>query len=243
LAVVKKPGRRKQSGHGRTYLVLGIVLVLIAVSTSYAYVTGLGPFKPQSSTSTTTSSTRSTSLSSATSTATASLLYAKFNTSLGSFEVELFNSLTPKTVANFVNLVNQGFYNSLVWHRIEPGFVIQTGDPTTKNGGGNRANWGSSSSDIYVQFEYVPSLHNDEYYLGMASTGAGVGGSSQFYINLANNSALLDGKYAVFGKVISGMSVVQALGSVPVEQVGGPQGQHEPVTPVYVTSVTMVSGP
>ena len=168
------------------------------------------------------------------------VLYARVNTTLGSFDVELFNSLTPETVANFVNLVNQGFYNNLVWHRITQGFVIQTGDPTTRNGGGNRADWGDNSSDVYIPFEYAPSPSNDEYYLGMASTGAGVGGSSQFYINLANNTSL-DGSYAVFGKVISGFSVVQVLGNVPVETVGN--AADEPVTPVYVTSITMISGP
>ena len=180
-----------------------------------------------------------TALTTKTST-TASVLYARINTTLGSFDVELFNSLTPKTVANFVNLVNQGFYSNLVWHRIVKGFVIQTGDPTTRNGGGNRADWGDNSSGVYISFEYAPSLHNDEYYLGMASTGAKVGGSSQFYINLANNTSL-DGSYAVFGKVISGFNVVQALGNVPVETVGGVA--DEPVTPVYVTSITMIGEP
>jgi len=179
-----------------------------------------------------------TALTTTTST-TETLLYARINTTLGSFEVELFNSLTPKTVTNFVSLVNQGFYNNLVWHRIEPGFVIQAGDPMTRNGGGVRADWGANSSGVYIPFEYAPSLSNKAGYLGMASTGAGVGGSSQFYINLANNTSL-DGKYAVFGKVITGMSVVQALGSVPVELVGG---QHEPVTPVYVTSIMMIRAP
>lgn len=179
-----------------------------------------------------------TALTTTTST-TETLLYARINTTLGSFDVELFNSLTPKTVANFVSLVNQGFYNSLVWHRIEPGFVIQTGDPMTRNGGGVRTDWGTNSSGVYIPFEYAPSLSNKVGYLGMASTGSGVGGSSQFYINLANNTSL-DGHYAVFGKVVTGMSVVQALGSVPVELVGN---QHEPVTPVYVTSITMISAP
>jgi len=227
--MVDKPRRRKQGGHGRTYIALGIVVVLIAVSLTYASLAGLGPFnkQPSSTTSTTTSTTQS-------------LLYANVSTSLGSFEVELFASLTPKTVANFVNLVNQGFYNNLVWHRIQPGFVIQTGDPTTRYGGGNRNTWGDNTSGVNIPFEYASSLHNDEYYLAMASTAPGAGGSSQFFINLVNNSASLDGKYAVFGKVISGYSVVQALGNVPVEQANG---QDEPVTPVYITSIVMISGP
>jgi cyclophilin family peptidyl-prolyl cis-trans isomerase len=149
--------------------------------------------------------------------------------------VELFAQLTPKTVANFVNLSESGFYDNLVWWRIEPGFVIQTGDPTTRNGGGNRNTWGQGTSGVSIPFEYSASLHNYAGYLGMASTGAGVGGSSQFYINLANNTSL-DGKYAVFGKVVSGMAVVQAIGAVPVEAVGS---IHEPVTPIYVKSISI----
>jgi len=240
--MVNKPRRRKQGGHGRTYLVLGIILVLVVAGVSYAYVAGLGPFKPPTSATSTTFSTSTVTTKTATTTTslTGSLLYARVNTTVGSFDVELFNSLMPKTVANFVNLVNQGFYNNLVWHRIVKSFVIQTGDPATRNGGGNRADWGYNSSGVYIPFEYNASLHNDEYYLGMASTGAKVGGSSQFYINLANNTSL-DGSYAVFGKVISGFSVVQALGKVPVETVGNVA--DEPVTPVYVTSITMISGP
>jgi len=247
--MVNKPGRRKKKeGHGQAYLAIGVIIILVAASTAYAYVAGLGPFsKGQSSIGTTTCVTTTRSSVSANST-TPSVLYARFNTTLGSFDVELFYSLAPDTVANFVSLVDQGFYNGLVWHRIVPGFVIQTGDPTTRDGGGQRDTWGESGSCTYIPFEYAPSLHNDEYYLGMASTGAGVGGSSQFYINLANNtsgSGNLDGKYAVFGKVINGTSVVQALGNVLVESVNliGGATQSEPVMPVYVISIKMISGP
>ena len=170
---------------------------------------------------------------------TAQLTCARFDTSMGTFEVELFRSATPATVANFVNLSQRGFYNGLVWHRIEPGFVIQSGDPTTRNGGGDRSTWGQYSG-VQIPFEYNSTLHNYAGYLGIASTGAGVGGSTQFYINLKDNSASLDGKYAVFGKVVSGMNVVQAIGSVQVEQVGG---QNEPVDPVFINSVTITAAP
>ena len=227
--MVDKPGRRKKQSHGRTYLVLGVIIVLVLSSLSYAYATGLGPFKGPS-TSTTTS----------TSAITPALRYAMVNTSFGVFDIELFNSLTPKTVANFVNLVNQSFYNNLVWHRIVKGFVIQTGDPTTRFGTGNRDTWGENSSGVYVPFEYAPSLMNDEYYIGMASTAPKTGGSSQFYINLANNTSL-DGSYAVFGKVISGYNVVQEIGNVTVATYGS--DADEPVTPVYVLSITMITGP
>jgi len=243
--MVNKPGRRKKEGHGQVYLTVGVIIILIAVGTTYAIVAGLGPFSKGQSTIATTTCTTTTESAEPRNSSTPAILYARFNTTLGSFDVELFYSLTPDTVTNFVNLVNQGFYNGLVWHRIAPAFVIQTGDPTTRDDGGQRDAWGASGSCTYIPFEYAPSLHNDEYYLGMASTGAGVGGSSQFYINLVNNSASLDGKYAVFGKVINGTSVVQALGSVPTETVTlvGGGTQSEPVTPVYVISVKMINGP
>ncbi len=240
--MVNKPRRRKQQGHGRTYLILGLVVVLVVGGLAYAYTAELGPFNNRS-TSTTTATTTATP----TTTTTASVLYARINTTLGSFEVELFNSLAPKTVANFVKLVNEGFYSNLIWHRIEPGFVIQTGDPNTRNASYPRAEWGSGDSGVPIPvFENASSLHNYAYYLGMASTGKYIPGTSQFYINLSNSTSnlSLDGKYTVFGKVIKGMDVVQLLGGVPVEYVGTPPyGQNEPVTPVYVTSIAMISGP
>jgi peptidyl-prolyl cis-trans isomerase-like 1 len=234
--MVNKPRRRKQQGHVRAYLVMGIILILIAASVSYAYVARFGPFNPGS-----------TSTSTTTTTTAPSLLYARINTTKGSFDVELFNSLAPKTVTNFVTLVNEGFYNGLIWHRIEPSFVIQTGDPNTRNASYPRTKWGRGSSGIPIPvFENASSLHNYAYYLGMASTGKYTPGTSQFYINLSNSTSnlSLDGAYTVFGKVIKGMDVMQLLGGVPVEYVGtSPYGQNEPVTPVYVTSITMISGP
>jgi len=230
--MVNKPRRRKQQSHLRTYLAIGVILALVVSSVSYAYVAGIGPFGKRSSSTTSTGTVPT-------------LLYARINTSLGSFDVELFNTLTPHTVTNFVNLVNSGFYNDLVWHRIQKGFVIQTGDPRTKFGGGTRRTWGDNSSGVSVPFEYAPSLHNDEYYLAMASTGYKVGGTSQFYINLANNT-FLDGNYAVFGKVISEYPVVQKIGSVPTinETMLGGAIQSEPADPVpYINSITMISGP
>jgi len=156
-------------------------------------------------------------------------LYATFDTSNGTFTVELFRAQTPQTVANFVNLANTGFYTNLTWHRIIPGFVIQTGDLNTRNGGGDRATWGGYSS-TQIPFEYDSSLHNKAGYLGMASTAAGTGGSTQFYINLSDNSANLDGKYAVFGEVISPMTVPNTLANTPTTN-QYPNAQNQPVNP------------
>ncbi|MDV3278360.1 MAG: peptidylprolyl isomerase [Nitrososphaerales archaeon] len=211
----QKPRRRKQSGIRPAYIIAAALAVILVVAIGwYVYSSSSPPAK---------------------------LVYARIDTSMGSFEVELFASSAPKTVANFVTLAESGFYNNLVWHRIEPNFVIQTGDPATRNGGGTRSLWGTQGSNTTVPLEIDPTLHNYVGYLGMARGSDPNSGTSQFYINLANNTSLdgnAPGPYTVFGKVISGMNVAQAIGAVPVELVGS---QHEPVTPVYVTSITILS--
>lgn len=167
-------------------------------------------------------------------------LYATLKTTQGTIVVELYRAQTPKTVANFVNLANSHFYDNLVWHRIIPNFVVQTGDPNTRSGGGDRNTWGQGTSGQNVPFEYNSSLHNNVGSVAMASTGAGVGGSSQFYINVADNSASLDTKYAVFGQVIVGMDAVNALASVPTtNQYTNAQNQPSDPSTAMVTSVVV----
>lgn len=161
-------------------------------------------------------------------------VYAVLGTTDGNMTVELFQAQAPKTVGNFVNLASQGFYTNLVWHRIVAGFVIQTGDPTTRNGGGDRSTWGQGGSSQTVPLEIDPTLHNNIGYLGMARTSDPNSGTSQFYINLANNNSL-DGQYTVFGKVISSMAPANALAATPVNS------SSQPINPVYLTSVTILS--
>ncbi len=146
------------------------------------------------------------------------IVNATIHTSQGPIQIELYQSKTPKTVANFVNLAKTGFYNNLVWHRIVPGFVIQTGDPYTRGAVNSTRNiWGTGSSTPTVPQELDPSLHNDAGYLGMARGGDINSASCQFYIVLVNHRDLdtTNGGYAVFGKVTSGMDVVNRLASVP----------------------------
>jgi len=171
-------------------------------------------------------------------------VYATLNTTNGTIIVELYRAQTPQTVSNFVNLANQHFYDDLIWHRIVANFVIQTGDPNTKNGGGDRYTWGQGTSPQSVPFEYDSSLHNNAGYLAMASTGAGVGGSSQFYINVYDNRASLDGKWAVFGKVIAGMDAANTLASSPTTN-QYPNALNQPTNPsgAMVISVTISSSP
>jgi len=265
----QKRGKLRNPPKGRQYAYAAVVIVLLVAggSGAYLYATHTGPFYVSSSSTSASSSTNSTSTSqtsssspaSSTSTAsgagfnntpckastttsssTATGTYALICTNLGLIEVQLFPADAPKTVANFVSLAQSGFYNDLVWHRIVPGFVIQSGDPNTRNGGGDKTTWGAGSSTTSVPFENDGKLHNTAGTIAMASTGAGVGGKSQFYINLVDNSGSLDNNYAVFGTVINGMSVVQALGNVPTDP-----STQQPTNPsqAYIVSVTIQSTP
>ena len=146
--------------------------------------------------------------------------YAVINTTQGRMVVQLFPKAAPDTVANFIKLAESGFYNNLVWHRIVAGFVIQTGDPTSRNGGGDPMAWGQTGSGLTVRLEANPTTVaegyvNDVGYVGMARGASRDSGSSQFYINLANNAPLNE-NYTVFGKVISGLDVAMAIGKLPV---------------------------
>jgi len=161
------------------------------------------------------------------------------HTSKGDVELELFPQSAPKSVANFVNLAKDGFYDNLLFHRIVPRFVIQAGDPTTKNGGSNPFTWGQNNGPVSLPLEIDPNLHNTNGTIALANTGAPSSSGSQFYINLGDNSNL-DGKYTVFGKVISGMDVVMAISQItPINpRSGAPQGTN---AYVYITNVTILS--
>jgi cyclophilin family peptidyl-prolyl cis-trans isomerase len=163
--------------------------------------------------------------------------YAVIDTQAGVIVAELFPASAPKTVANFVNLASASFFNGLVWHRIVRGFVIQTGDPLTKNGGGERRRWGTGGSNQTVPLE-VSSLRNDTGTLGMARSQDPSSGSSQFYINLADNT-FLNGQYTVFGKVITGLDVAKKIGDLAADSSGQPFAPSQAI----VTSVTIRNTP
>lgn len=159
-------------------------------------------------------------------------------TSAGVIVAELFPSSAPRTVANFVSLANAGFFTGLVWHRIVRGFVIQTGDPLSKDGGGDRNRWGTGGSGQTIPLEVRAGLRNDAGCLGMARSQDPNSASSQFYINLADNE-FLNGQYAVFGKVVSGLEVAMALGSLPVDPADRPAVPAQ----AMVRSITIRNSP
>ena len=164
-------------------------------------------------------------------------VYATLNTTNGTIVIELYRAQAPKTVNNFVSLANQHFYDNLVWHRLSQNPpVIQTGDPNTRYGNTSRSTWGSGGSPQTVPLEIDSSLHNNLGYLGMARSNDPNSGSSQFYINMANNNAL-DGGYTVFGKVIGPMTAANQIWHTPTY--GSGQYPEQPINPVYLISVTI----
>lgn len=126
-------------------------------------------------------------------------------TTKGTIEVDLFEKEAPKTVANFVKLAQEGFYNGIIFHRVIPGFMIQTGDPTGTGTGGP----GYKFAD-----EFSPNLrHSKAGILSMANSGPNSNGS-QFFITEAA-TPWLDGKHSVFGQVTKGIEVVHAIANAP----------------------------
>ena len=128
---------------------------------------------------------------------------ATIETTKGRIVIELYKDEAPKTVENFIRLAEQGFYNGLKFHRVIPGFMIQTGDPNGDGSGGP----GFTFPD-----EFHPSLrHDDPGVVSMANRGPNTNGS-QFFITLAATH-WLDGKHSVFGRVVEGQVIVEQIGA------------------------------
>ena len=135
-------------------------------------------------------------------------------------EAELYPHIAPNTVNNFISLINQGFYNGLTIHRIEKGFVLQGGDPTGTGSGGP----GYSIEGEFITNGFLNELKHTEGVLSMARTNQPNSAGSQFFIML-DDAPHLDGNYAAFGKVISGMDIAHQIeeaglnhGSITIEE-------------------------
>lgn len=157
----------------------------------------------------------------------------KFYTTMGDFVVEMSDSLTPITSGNFIDLVDSGFYDGIIFHRVINNFMIQGGDP---NGNGT----GGPGYSIPDEFDTTGTLSNVQKSIAMANYGPNTGGS-QFFINLVNNTYLDYDKapytsaHPVFGMVVDSFEVVQAIGSTPVNS------QNKPLTPVVMDSLRVIN--
>ena len=128
----------------------------------------------------------------------------------GIIELELYPDAAPKTVANFVKLVNEGFYDGLIFHRVIPGFMIQGGDPQGNGMGG-------AKEKIVGEFKangFDNPIKHVRGVISMARAYDPNSASSQFFIMHAD-APHLDGQYAAFGKVIEGIEVVDEIASIP----------------------------
>jgi peptidylprolyl isomerase len=131
-------------------------------------------------------------------------------TSMGEVTVQLYQDM-PITAGNFQKLVEKGFYDGTIFHRIIDGFMIQGGDPTGTGRGG---------PGYAIKDEFTRKNRNDRGTISMANAGPNTGGS-QFFINLVDNN-FLDKAHPAFGKVIEGMEVVDAMGKVKTGQMDRP---------------------
>lgn len=141
---------------------------------------------------------------------TTTMTTATITTNKGIITLELFTERAPKTVENFKKLANDGFYNGTRFHRVIKGFMIQGGDPLSKEAS-NQNRWGTGGPGYQFADEITPENKNDIGTISMANAGPNTNGS-QFFINTANNN-FLDTKHTVFGRVTSGMETVTAIES------------------------------
>ena len=157
---------------------------------------------------------------------------ATLETNKGTIEVELFAQDAPQTVNNFVCLARAGYYDGTPFHRIVREFVIQGGDPTGTGSGGP----GYTIPDEPVTRDYEPGI------LAMAKTAAPNSGGSQFFIVLADLRQRLPKDYTIFGRVIAGMDVVNAIAQTPTRFGPGGQERSVPTEPVTVQRVAVREG-
>ncbi len=149
----------------------------------------------------------------------------KIETTLGDISADLYAQDVPKTVENFVTLAKKGFYDGIIFHRVIPDFMVQTGDPTGTGTGGP----GYKFAD-----EFSPKLRHDKPgTLSMANSGPNTNGS-QFFITDAA-TPWLDNKHSVFGRVTQGMDVVHQIANAQRD------GRDKPVTPIVMKKVTILS--
>lgn len=154
----------------------------------------------------------------------------KLTTSMGAITVELDKEKAPVSAENFVKYVEAGHYNGTIFHRVIDGFMIQGGDPLTKDDT-LAARWGQGGPGYTIPDEFGPRYSNARGTISMANAGPNTGGS-QFFINTVDN-VFLDGKHPVFGRVLSGMEVVDQISKVKRNE------RDMPLTPVTITDMVI----
>jgi len=163
-------------------------------------------------------------------------------TNFGSFTIELYRADAPRTVENFVQLAKKGYYDNTRVHRISHEFVIQMGDPLTRDTT-LKSKWGTGGESIYGK-TFADELNQDSpsynygYQKGvvaMANAGPNTNGS-QFFVTLDDLSVSMPHSYTIFGKIIDGMDVVQKIGEQPIT---GNKDDGIPANDIVITSITI----
>ncbi len=158
------------------------------------------------------------------------VMKATLHTTKGDIVIEFLSIDAPKTVENFTKLAQAGFYDGTKFHRVIKGFMIQGGDPLSKDDAMS-ARWGTGGPGYQFADEIRANNQNAVGTISMANSGPNTNGS-QFFINTAANN-FLDSKHTTFGKVVSGMDVVAAIEATPVGS------NDRPATPMVITSITL----
>ena len=162
----------------------------------------------------------------------------KLQTNLGDIVIELNDEKAPKSAANFIGYVNDGFYNGTIFHRVIDGFMIQ--------GGGFTENLQKKGTKAPIENEASNGLKNVKYSVAMARTNAPHSATAQFFINVVNNdflnyrsSTARGWGYAVFGMVVQGTEVVDKIRKIPTGS-GGPFPKDVPQAPVIIQSAMVM---
>jgi peptidyl-prolyl cis-trans isomerase B (cyclophilin B) len=153
---------------------------------------------------------------------------------MGSIQIELLPEVAPQTVENFIKLAEEGFYDGVLFHRVIPGFMMQTGDPTSRNPDPRFVGSGGPGYAIQDEFSDFPHTRG---VVSMANKGNRNSGGSQFFI-VHDTAPQLDGGFSVFGHVVDGIEVVDAIAEVEIDTYGryGPTDRPHPVS-VVIESV------
>jgi peptidyl-prolyl cis-trans isomerase B (cyclophilin B) len=150
---------------------------------------------------------------------------------LGQIRIELLPEIAPGTVENFIKLAEEGFYEGLTFHRVIPGFMLQAGDPASRGPDPRRLGSGGPGYDIDDEFSEFPHTRG---VLSMANKGRNNSGGSQFFI-VHQNAPHLDGRHTIFGRIVEGIEVVDAITEVEIDT----YGRYGPINRPYPISVVI----
>jgi cyclophilin family peptidyl-prolyl cis-trans isomerase len=153
---------------------------------------------------------------------------ALIETTLGALELEFFPDKAPNHVENFKKLAGDGFYDKTYFHRVIPGFMVQGGDPNTKDGDRSTDGTGGSEKNLKAEFN---DINHERGIVSMARSNDPDSASSQFFLMVADSSHL-NGQYSAFGKIIKGMDVVDKIVNSDRDE------RDNPIENIFIESIT-----